>query len=131
MTFDFEWHTPEGTEGTESGRKLLVTSVLVPPHHGGPGLFLSLGGEGEVVFPLAGKKLELKITVKLAGGLAGYLGSGPVQSFAEIAGVGGRRPLISGSRSRCSGRSRRCNPRTLLGCSGARTRPISRCAVSG
>jgi uncharacterized protein DUF6603 len=89
VTFDFEWHTPEGTEGTESGRKLLVTSVLVPPHHGGPGLFLSLGGEGEVVFPLAGKKLELKITVKLAGGLAGYLGSGPVQSFAEIAGVGG------------------------------------------
>lgn len=96
VTFDFEWHTPEGAEGTEVGGSFLMTMVLVPPHHGGPGLFLSLGGEGEVVIPLVDKQLELKITAKLLGGLNVYAGSGPVTSFAEIPGVGGAPPADAG-----------------------------------
>jgi hypothetical protein len=96
VTFDFEWHTPEGAEGTEIGKSFLMTMVLVPPHHGGPGLFVSLGGEGEVVIPLVDKQLELKITAKLLGGLNLYAGSGPVQSFAEIPGLGGAPPADAG-----------------------------------
>jgi hypothetical protein len=96
VTFNFEQHTPEGTEGIEGGGGVLITYALVPAHHGGPGLFLSLGGEGEIVVPIVDKQLELKIEPKVLGGLVHYDGSGPVPSFTEIGGVGGAVPPDAG-----------------------------------
>jgi Family of unknown function (DUF6603) len=89
VTLNFEVHTPEGAEGVESGGGIVITYVLVPPHHGGPGAFFSLGGEGEIVIPIVKDQLELKIEPKLLGGLNHFDGAVPVLSFTEIAGIGG------------------------------------------
>jgi hypothetical protein len=96
VTFNFERHTPEGVEGVEGGGGVLITYALVPPHHGGPGLFLSLGGEGEIVIPIIDKQLELKIEPKVLGGIVHYDGSGAVPGFTEIAGIGGAAPPDAG-----------------------------------
>jgi hypothetical protein len=96
VTFSLELHTPEGATGVEGGGTWIETWVVVPPHHGGPGLFQSLGGEGEVVVPLVDKQLELKIKAKLLGGLDVYHGTGSVSSFTEVGGVGGAAPPDAG-----------------------------------
>jgi hypothetical protein len=82
VTFNLEAHTPEGTEEAELGAGLILTAVLVPPHHGGWGLFLSLGGDFELVVPF-GEQLELKIEAKILGGVVSYIGTGSVSSFVE------------------------------------------------
>jgi hypothetical protein len=96
VTLNFEAHTPEGTEDVEGGGGILMTYVLVPPHHGGPGAFFSLGGEGEIVVPIVDKQLELKIELMLLGGINHYDGGGSVPSFTEVAGVGGAPPPDAG-----------------------------------
>ncbi len=86
VTLNLEVHTPEGEDGVEGGGGIVMTYVLVPPHHGGPGTFFSLGGEGEIVIPLVKDQLELKIEPELLGGLNHFDG---LTSFTELAHSGG------------------------------------------
>ena len=86
-------HTPEGAEGVEGGLEQIITYAVVPPHHGGPGLFQSIGGDGEVTFPI-GKQLELKLKATTLGGIVTFsgLGDGAEDGFAEVPGAGGVAP---------------------------------------
>lgn len=82
-----------GTElalhGGAADGELLMTMAFVPPHHGGSGLFLSLGGGLELTIPV-GESLELKLEADLHGGAEALIGKNGF--FRALGGDGGAAP---------------------------------------
>jgi hypothetical protein len=83
VSFAMGVETPPGADGVNAGGEWIQTAVLVPPHHGGPGIFWSAGGDAKLVVPI-GKQLELKLTVQALGAMSVFSGFDAVEDdFAE------------------------------------------------
>lgn len=86
LTVEGTLKTPETQEEEtpELEEQLLLTMAFVPKHHGGPGLFLSLGGVATLTYAI-GEQFELEIEWRALGLIEGFVGSLD-SSFLRVAG---------------------------------------------
>jgi hypothetical protein len=78
LSIAFE-HVKKESSGTESEGSLNVTLLFVPRTDGGPGLFVSLGGAGEIEAPVS-EDWRLKFKASAAGALDFLIGENPAAS---------------------------------------------------